>query len=120
MIGDLIFDHCRRKNIERRVISDQEIIERCLYSMINEGAKILEEGVAARALDIDMVWIHGYGFPNWRGGPMFYAEQVGLAAVLRSIEGYRDRLGEDFWTPAALLQKCVAENHSFNRTGGRR
>jgi 3-hydroxyacyl-CoA dehydrogenase len=113
LIEQLILEHSRRKGIERRAISEQEILERCLYSMINEGARILDEGVAARAVDIDMVWLHGYGFPAWRGGPMFYAQQTGLPQVLRAIEGYRERLGADFWTPAALLQRLVAAGKGF-------
>jgi len=112
-IEQIIVEHSRRQGIERRVISDQEIVERCLYSMINEGARILEEGVAARAVDIDMVWLHGYGFPAWRGGPMFYAQQTGLPEVLRAIEAHRERLGADFWTPAPLLQRLVAEGKGF-------
>ena len=115
-IEQIIVEHSRRQGIERRVISDQEIVERCLYSMINEGARILEEGVAARAVDIDMVWLHGYGFPAWRGGPMFYAQQTGLPEVLRAIEAHRERLGADFWTPAPLLQRLVAEGKGFYGT----
>jgi 3-hydroxyacyl-CoA dehydrogenase len=112
-IEQLIVEHSRRRGIERRAIGEQEILERCLYSMINAGARILEEGVAARAVDIDMVWLHGYGFPAWRGGPMFYAQQTGLPQVLRTIEAYRERLGADFWTPAALLQRLVADGKGF-------
>jgi 3-hydroxyacyl-CoA dehydrogenase len=108
IIQELIVAHSSEKGFERRMITDQEIIERCLYSMINEGYKILEEGVALRAVDIDMVWLHGYGFPAWRGGPLFYANQVGLARVLQSIEVFRERVGADFWAPATLLRKHAA------------
>jgi 3-hydroxyacyl-CoA dehydrogenase len=104
-IETLIVEHSRRQGTARRTIADEEIIERCLYSMVNEGARILAEGVAARPVDIDMVWLHGYGFPRWRGGPMFWADQVGLPKVLQAILGYRERLGPDFWTPAPLLQQ---------------
>ena len=112
-IEALIVEHSRRNHIERRVIADEEIVERCLYSMINEGAKILSEGVAARPVDIDMVWLHGYGFPRWRGGPMYWAEQVGLSNVLRAILGYRERFGADFWTPAPLLEECARSGVGF-------
>lgn len=113
LIEKLILDHSQRHQITRRVISDQEIVERCLYAMINEGFKILQEGVAARAVDIDMVWLHGYGFPTYRGGPMFYAAQTGLPVVLNAIRGYCERLGTDFWTPAALLEQYVAEGRDL-------
>ncbi len=112
-IEQLIVEHSRRRGIERRAIGEQEIVERCLYSMINEGARILDEGVAARVVDIDMVWLHGFGFPAWRGGPMFYAQQTGLPAVLRAIDMYRERLGAEFWSPAVLLRRLVAEGKGF-------
>jgi 3-hydroxyacyl-CoA dehydrogenase len=112
-IEALIVEHSRRRGIERRFIADEQIVERCLYSMINEGAKILTEGVAARPVDIDMVWLHGYGFPRWRGGPMFWADQVGLSSVLDAILGYRERLGPDFWTPAPLLEQRARSGAGF-------
>jgi 3-hydroxyacyl-CoA dehydrogenase len=112
-IETLIVEHSRRLGIRRRVIQDQEIVERCLYPMINEGARILAEGVAARAVDIDMVWLHGYGFPRWRGGPMFWADQVGLSRVLQAIVGYRERFGPDFWTPALLLEDRARSSTGF-------
>ncbi len=114
-IEELIVAHSQARGITRRTISDQEIVERCVYSLINEAAKILAEGVAARAVDVDMVWLNGYGFPKWRGGPLFYADQVGLPQILTSIEGYAERLGADFWTPAPLLQKLVADGVNFYR-----
>ena len=82
--------------------------------MINEGAKILEEGEAQRASDIDIVWIYGYGWPVYRGGPMFYADTVGLKTVLGKLKGYQGKLGEDF-KPAALLEKLAAEGGTFSR-----
>ena len=81
----VILDFARKKGIERRKISDQEILERCIYPMINEGAKILDEGIALRASDIDIVWITGYGWPVYRGGPMHYAEALGLDHVLERL-----------------------------------
>jgi 3-hydroxyacyl-CoA dehydrogenase len=98
--------------IERRAISDDEIFERCLYSMINEGAKILEEGIALRAADVDTVWINGYGFPPHRGGPMFYADTVGLAKIHGSVQQFAARFGE-VWRPSGLLEKLAKENRNF-------
>lgn len=98
--------------IERREVSNQEIHDRCLYMLINEGLDILDEGIALRSGDIDLVWINGYGFPAWLGGPMHYAEQIGLDTVLESIRHYRDNLGEygQMWfRPAPLLERLVAE-----------
>jgi 3-hydroxyacyl-CoA dehydrogenase len=97
--------------ITRRVISNEEIHDRCLFMLINEGVQLLEEGIAQRSGDIDLVWINGYGFPAWRGGPMHYAEQLGLGRVLAGIEQYREQLGEygQMWfQPAPLLQRLVA------------
>ena len=113
LIEQLILDHARQAGIVRRDISDREILERCLYAMINEGARILGEGVAARAVDIDMVWLHGYGFPAWRGGPMFHADQVGLTTVYEAITRYRDRFGAALWSPAPLLEELAAVGHGF-------
>ncbi len=115
VIERLIVDHSTEHGIVRRQISEPEILERCLNSMINEAAKILEEGVAARAVDIDMVWLHGYGFPRYRGGPLFYADEVGVKNVLDAILKYRDQFGPDFWTPAPLLEKMAASDKHFYR-----
>jgi len=95
-----------RKGIVPRTIPDQEILERQIYPMINEGARILEEGNASRASDIDIVWLYGYGFPAWRGGPMFYADSIGLDTVLAGVKKYG-------LTPSALLEKLVAEKKKF-------
>ena len=103
----VILEVSRKAGIERRTFTDQEIIERLLYPMINEGAKILEEGIASRASDIDVVWVNGYGWPVYRGGPMFYADQVGVAQVLETLQRYQRTLGEDF-RPAALLERVAA------------
>ncbi|MBN9530765.1 MAG: enoyl-CoA hydratase/isomerase family protein [Alphaproteobacteria bacterium] len=108
----IILDLAARKGITRRAISDDEILERCIYPMINEGAKILEEGKAIRASDIDIAWINGYGWPVYRGGPMFYGEIVGLDKVLARMKEFEARLGPDF-KPAALLEKLVAEGRGF-------
>ncbi|MDA9535772.1 3-hydroxyacyl-CoA dehydrogenase [Bradyrhizobium sp. CCBAU 21362] len=95
-----------------RQISEEEILERCLYPMINEGAKILEEGKAIRASDIDVVWVNGYGWPVYRGGPMYYADQIGLDKVLAKMKEYQTTLGDDF-KPAALLEKLVSDGMTF-------
>ncbi|HTB77678.1 MAG TPA: 3-hydroxyacyl-CoA dehydrogenase NAD-binding domain-containing protein [Polyangiaceae bacterium] len=98
--------------IERRVIGDEEILERCLYSMINEGAKILGEGIALRASDIDTVWINGYGFPPHRGGPMFYADTAGLSKIYGTLQDFAARFGT-IWKPSALLEKLAKNNQTF-------
>ena len=90
----------------------EEILERCIYPMINEGAKILDEGMAQRASDIDIVWINGYGWPVYRGGPMFYADLIGPEKVLAKMKEFEATMGEDF-KPAALLEKVVAEKKRF-------
>jgi 3-hydroxyacyl-CoA dehydrogenase len=101
-----------RDGIVRRSITDEEILERCLYPMINEGAKILAEGIAARASDIDVVWLNGYGWPAYRGGPIYYADTVGTATVLERLRSFQATGGEDF-KPAALLEKLAATGAHF-------
>ena len=113
VIERLIVEHSRRAGIARRAIGDDEIMERCLYSIINEGARILQEGVAARPVDVDMIWLHGYGFPAWRGGPMFHADRVGLAEVHAAILKWKERFGPDFWTPAPMLADLAAAGRGF-------
>ena len=100
--------------IKRRKISSEEILERCLYALINEGAKVLEEGIALRAVDIDVVYLNGYGFPAWRGGPMFYADTVGLDEVLARVEEFEKVHGSDLWAPAPLLRSLAAAGKKFN------
>lgn len=112
LVEQIILDLSAKKGITRRAVSDQEILERCIYSMINEGAKILEEGIAIRSSDIDIVWINGYGWPVYRGGPMFYGEQVGLGKVLDRLRDYEAKLGPEF-KPSALLGRLVAEGKGF-------
>ena len=81
--------------------------------MINEGAKILEEGIAARALDIDIIWINGYGFPAYRGGPMFWADEIGLKTVCEAYRKYAGQFGDTYWKPAPLLEKLAREGKGF-------
>ncbi|MDP3330092.1 3-hydroxyacyl-CoA dehydrogenase NAD-binding domain-containing protein [Parvibaculum sp.] len=113
VVEKIILDFAQKKGINRRKISDDEILERCIYPMINEGAKILEEGKAIRASDIDIVWINGYGFPVYRGGPMFYGDTVGADKVLAKMKEFQATMGDDF-KPAALLEKIVAEGKKFS------
>ncbi len=101
-----------KNNIQRREISDQEIIDRCILGLVNEGARILEEGVAQRSGDMDIVYINGYGFPIWRGGPMFYANQLGLKEVIKKMDVFSEQDNE-FWKPAPLLQKLADQSGSF-------
>ncbi len=98
--------------IERRAITEEEIIERTQYSLINEGAKILEEGIALRAVDIDIIYINGYGYPAWRGGPMWYADTVGLKKVYDRVRQFSEDHGE-LWTPAPLLKRLAEEGKTF-------
>ncbi len=114
LVNDMIVKHSAELGIERRKISDAEIVERLMYSLVNEGADILEEGIAMRASDIDMVYLTGYGFPLFRGGPMFYADTVGLPNVVMAIEKYAKGLHGEAWKPAALLLRLAAEGKTFN------
>jgi 3-hydroxyacyl-CoA dehydrogenase len=100
--------------ISPRKIPDDEIVERCMYALANEGARILEEGIALRASDIDMVYLTGYGFPPYRGGPMFHADTVGLDKVLASIENFQQGYQGSQWQPAPLLAKLAKEGKRFN------
>jgi 3-hydroxyacyl-CoA dehydrogenase len=104
----IIKDFAARSGLPQRAISEQEILERCLYAQINEGAKILEEHIAIRPSDIDVVWINGYGWPVYRGGPMFYADTVGLAQVVARLQAYGPALGKDFAISPLLLELAAA------------
>ncbi len=112
-VDELIAEFRREQGIQPRDISDQEILERCMYVMVNEGAKILEEGVAARALDIDITWIYGYGFPAYRGGVMFWADQVGVKTIYDTVKNFEKTLGGAQWKPSALLEKLAGEGKKF-------
>ncbi|WP_165856408.1 3-hydroxyacyl-CoA dehydrogenase NAD-binding domain-containing protein [Marinobacter sp. JSM 1782161] len=112
-VDELIAEFRKEQGIEPREISDQEILERCMYVMINEGAKILDEGIAARALDVDIVWIYGYGFPAYRGGPMFWADQVGVKEIFDTVKRFHDTLGGAQWEPAPLLERLANEGKTF-------
>jgi 3-hydroxyacyl-CoA dehydrogenase len=113
LVRDLVLQQSAAKGVTRRAISDEEILQRCTYTMINEGALILEEGMAYRASDIDMVWLTGYGFPAYRGGPMFYADTVGLKHIVEALRKFQAMNAADF-KPAPLLEKLAAEGRGFN------
>jgi 3-hydroxyacyl-CoA dehydrogenase len=111
-VDALIEKTAREAGIERRQISSQEIVERCIYTLINEGARILEEGYALRAADIDVIYIAGYGFPAYRGGPMWHADTVGLKKVYQRIREFHERYGE-LWEPAPLLKRLAERGETF-------
>jgi 3-hydroxyacyl-CoA dehydrogenase len=112
VVEKIILDFAAKKGINRRTISDEEILERCVYPMINEGAKILEEGKAIRASDIDIVWINGYGWPVYRGGPMFFGDTIGLDKVLAKMKQFEGQMGAEF-APSKLLEKLAGEGKRF-------
>src|SRR6516165_2408001 len=99
--------------IAPRGIGAEEIVERMVLPMINEGARILEEGIAARPGDIDVIWVYGYGWPVWRGGPMHYADQLGLPHIRDRLRFYADRSGDETLRPAPLLDRLAAEGRNF-------
>src|SRR5207247_11242044 len=109
---EIVEECARAAGIERHAISDHEIVERTIYALINEGARILEEGIALRAADIDIIYIYGYGFPAYRGGPMWYADTVGLAKVLDRICQFERQHG-GWWTPAPLLKELAENSQTF-------
>jgi 3-hydroxyacyl-CoA dehydrogenase len=116
-VSKLIEQLAAEHGIERRSLQASEIVERCLLQLINVGAQVLEAGIAVRAADIDVVWVHGYGFPRHKGGPMFHADTLGLKHVLDRIEHYRARQGNNpshvYWKPAALLEQLAGQGKSF-------
>ena len=114
----LVVASSKELGVTRRKITDDEIVERCIFALVNEGAKIVDEGIAARASDCDLVYITGYGFPQVRGGPMFYASTVGLYDVMRSMKRFHaDPDGDpEFWRPAELIERLAAEGKSFSDT----
>ena len=116
-VQQLVEDHSRSLGLSRREVSDEEIVQRCIFALVNEGARILEEGIALRASDIDMVYLTGYGFPLYRGGPMFYADTVGLPNVVAAMERFAQNPHADpeFWKPAPLLARLAAEGKTFNK-----
>ena len=116
IVDQVIEDGRRALGVTPRRISEQEIVQRCVYALVNEGARVLAEGIAQRASDIDLVYLMGYGFPIHRGGPMLYADMVGLMNVVRAMDDFAANLYVDktFWQPAPLLAKLAAEGKTFN------
>jgi 3-hydroxyacyl-CoA dehydrogenase len=120
LVTELLQKYRAKKGITPRKVSNEEIVERCMYALVNEGARILEDGIAQRSSDIDVVYLNGYGFPAFRGGPMFYADQIGLTEVARVLRRIAASPGVDtaFWTPAPLLVRLAHEGSSFNELTG--
>ncbi|AJW99558.1 3-hydroxyacyl-CoA dehydrogenase NAD-binding domain-containing protein [Burkholderia gladioli] len=114
LVDEMVLAYSKEAGVERRKIADEEIVERLVYALVNEGAKILEEGIASKASDIDMVYLTGYGFPLWRGGPMLYADTVGLYNVERSMRRYAAGANGDAWQPAPSIAKLAAAGKGFN------
>ena len=113
LVADLIKNHAEKSGVTRREFSDEEILDRCVLPMINEGAKILDEGIAMRASDIDVVYVYGYGWPIYRGGPMHYANSIGLGKVVEKLRHYQDKTGDDFWTPSPYLVDLAENGKKF-------
>jgi 3-hydroxyacyl-CoA dehydrogenase len=111
-VEQMIAAESARLNIERRLIAESEIIDRCILALINEGTRILGEGIVESAAAIDAIWCNGYGFPRWRGGPMFYADTLGVPQVIAGINRLAQRQGTQHWTAAPMLVDCA-------RSGGR-
>jgi 3-hydroxyacyl-CoA dehydrogenase len=114
VVQQIIEDFAKKQGVTRREISDEEIVERTLYTMVNEGAKILEEGIAQRASDIDVVWVYGYGWPVYRGGPMFWADTVGLDKIVKGLKRQEARMKPEFGLSKLLLDKA-AKGERFTR-----
>ncbi|MDH4261229.1 MAG: 3-hydroxyacyl-CoA dehydrogenase family protein, partial [Gammaproteobacteria bacterium] len=119
----LIREEAKALGIAQRRVAKTEIVERCIYALVNEGARVLEEGIAASPADIDVIWCNGYGFPRHRGGPMFHADTTGLAKVVEAMRRYQDGQGARYWTPAPLLESLAEREGTFEvwqagRAGG--
>jgi 3-hydroxyacyl-CoA dehydrogenase len=112
-VQEMIRAEAKRLGIEQRKISEQEIIERCIYALIVEGARILEDGIATRASDIDVIWINGYGFPRHRGGPTHYADSIGAGKICDAISRFQKRPGLEYWSAPKLLTNMVKNRSSF-------
>jgi 3-hydroxyacyl-CoA dehydrogenase len=117
LVNKIVLEESARVGIPRRKVSDEEIVQRALYSLINEGARILEEKIALRASDIDVVYLTGYGFPDFRGGPLFYADTVGLPNILRTMREFARGYQPDAWQPAPLLKQLASEGKTFASWG---
>jgi len=109
----LIAQEAARLGVERRDIDDQEVVERCILALVVEGARILEDGISPRPGDIDVVWTNGYGFPRYLGGPMHYADSIGLDRIYKTVCGYRERFGPMYWDVPALLKDLARKRRRF-------
>jgi len=119
-VEEIIVTASKRLGVQRRKIDKQEIIERLIFPMINEGAKILDEGIAYRASDIDVIWVYGYGWPVWRGGPMYYADHVGLAYIRDQLMKYANASDQKLLEPSPLLMRLAADNGTFASFGAKK
>jgi 3-hydroxyacyl-CoA dehydrogenase len=113
----IILDASSRAGVDHRSITQEEIVERMIFPMINEGARILEEGVATRPSDIDVIWVYGYGWPVWRGGPMYYADRLGLTHLRDRLTLYAERSGDETLRPATRISRLAAEGRGFALSG---
>ncbi len=112
-VTQLIEDQARERGMTRRTLSDAEILERCVYAMINEGARLLADGSVPRPQEIDVIWVHGFGFPAYRGGPMYYADRIGLPTLLGRLRHYAEAVGPEYFAPAPLIEQLAAEGRGF-------
>jgi len=112
-VDALIDEVARERGVNRRHIPGEEILERLLYPMVNEGARILEEGIALRASDVDVIWVYGYGWPVYRGGPMHWADSIGLQRIRDRLAALYDETGREHWKPAALIEELAATGGSL-------
>jgi 3-hydroxyacyl-CoA dehydrogenase len=119
LIEELAAGAAAARGIARRAVGDCEIVERTMTALANEGARVLDEGYALRAGDIDVVYCYGFGFPRYRGGPLFYADTVGLPVVLERVRSYAAQYG-NHWRPAPLIERLVAEGRGFYTSEGSR
>jgi 3-hydroxyacyl-CoA dehydrogenase len=110
----LIIDASRRLGIARRGFSNEEIVERLIFPIVNEGARIIEEGIATRASDIDVIWANGYAFPAWRGGPMFHADRIGLGKIRERLTAMAEETGDETLRPAPLLARLADTGRGFH------
>ncbi len=113
VVEEIILKFSAKTGATRRPISDSEILERCIFPMINEGAKILEEGIAIRASDIDVAWVYGYGWPMFRGGPMYYANSIGLDKVVATMRDYAEKTGDPRWQPCSYMVDLAEQGRPF-------
>ncbi|MBC7434406.1 MAG: 3-hydroxyacyl-CoA dehydrogenase, partial [Rubritepida sp.] len=119
-VEQVIPDMAEKMQTRRRKIEDAEILERLLLPMVNEGARILDEGIASRAIDIDVIFVNGFGWPAWRGGPMFWADRMGLKTVRDKLVHYAATTSDPNMTPSPLIERLAAEGGSFANSGARK